>query len=354
MSLGSQWQLTGRVSSWRSLARGSSRVDALDLGLDATTVWSATDRWKDWANSVDEALLHWAGSVVDGGLDDVIGVAVAEETLKLGLRGEHLIDKHVAALVLSAAEALLDDVGRELLAGELADLPLEHVDEWLREDGLVEVEDILHDVVAEWVLDKNESAVGDLADQPSLLLAGGVVDAALKNAAAVAVGTDIDAVDSDGIKDELGVLGRELVQALLDNVVAVEILDELNHLVAESLDNDRHLLLGRDELNHLLQGSCSMLVQRNADEVMGGVQDKYGAILIVAELEKLLAQVVAERIGHQLDNMWVGLLPDEVDMLLVAALKLLLEETASVLILAQSVDLATEGLECDVGEAVHG
>lgn len=356
MILDSQWKLTIRrtTTDWRILPRGGAGIQALNLSLDSASIWSSADGRKDWTDSIDEALLHGAGGVVDGSLDDVVGVGVAKETLEFGGGGEHFVDEHVAAFLLSAAKALLDDVRGEFLARELADFALEHVNQWLGEDWLIEVEDILHHIVAEWVLNQHKCGVGDLTDQPGLLIARGVVDTTLKNAAAMTVCADVDAVTSNRIEDELRVEGGKLVQAFLDNVVTIQILDQLHNLITQSLDNDLHLLWCRDELNHLLECASSVLVQGDADKVVGGVADQDGALLVVAELEKLLAEVVAERIGHELDDVHVGLLPDEVDGLFVAALELLLEETASVLVLAECVDLALKGLKADVGEAVHG
>ena len=60
-----------------------------------------------------------------------------------------------------------------------------------------------HDVVAERVLDEREAVVGDLGDELDALRVGGVVNAPLEDAAAVAVGGDLDAVSGDGIVDEL-------------------------------------------------------------------------------------------------------------------------------------------------------
>ena len=68
-----------------------------------------------------------------------------------------------------------------------------------------------------------------------------MVDAALQDAAAVAVRRDLDAVGGDGVVDELVVLGRELVQALLDDVVAVQVLDEDDDVQAEGDDDGVNL-----------------------------------------------------------------------------------------------------------------
>lgn len=112
MILGSQWKLTIRrtTTDWRILPRSGAGIQSLNLSLDSAAIWSSADGRKDWTDSIDEALLHGAGGVVDGGLDDVVGVGVAEETLEFGGGGEHFVDEHVAALLLSAAKALLDDV----------------------------------------------------------------------------------------------------------------------------------------------------------------------------------------------------------------------------------------------------
>lgn len=212
-------------------------LSALELGLDAAAVGCGPDLWEDRTDGVDEAGLHrWVG-VVESSLDDVVGKGVAQEALEIGGRGEHLLNQHVLAWLLGAAQALLNDVAAELLARQLANTAGEHGNERLGEDWLVEIEDVLHDVVAEGVLNESERVVGDLADQPGLLLATGVVNAALQHAATVAVGTDVDTVASNCIEDELRIERGQLVQALLDDMVAVEILDQLDDLVAQSLDN---------------------------------------------------------------------------------------------------------------------
>ena len=60
-----------------------------------------------------------------------------------------------------------------------------------------------NDVVAEGVLDERQAVVGNLGDKLDALRVGGVVDAPLKDAAAVPVGGDLDAVGGDGVVDEL-------------------------------------------------------------------------------------------------------------------------------------------------------
>jgi len=83
-------------------------------------------------------------------------------------------------------------------------------------------------------------------------VAGGVVDATLEHAASMSMRAHIDAVVANCIEDELGIGRSELVQTLLDNVVAVEVLDELNNSEAQRLDDESDLLSSVDELDHLL------------------------------------------------------------------------------------------------------
>ena len=93
-------------------------------------------------------------------------------------------------------------------------------------------------VVTIRVLYERERVVCDLVNELDALVLGRVVDAALKHTAAVAVGGDLDAIVRDGVVDELVVLGRELVETLLDDVVSVKVFNQHNYVQAER-NNDR-------------------------------------------------------------------------------------------------------------------
>ena len=137
------------------------------------------------------------------------------------------------------------------------------------ERGLIEIEDVLNDVIAEGILHEMETVGGDLANKLNFLEARSVINAPLENAASVTVSTDSDAVRTNRIEDELSILSLEMVQALLNDVIAVKILNQRHHLVAQGIDNgldleklvrntvkrsliNTNLLRSRDELNHLL------------------------------------------------------------------------------------------------------
>ena len=124
---------------------------ALDLGLNAAAVGGGADSGQVWTDGLNETDLHLRIGVIQSSLDNVIGEGVTEETIKLG-RLQHLLDQHILGWLLGASEALLDDVGTELLLRELGNPILEHRNQGLGEDRLIQIEDVLNDVVAERIL----------------------------------------------------------------------------------------------------------------------------------------------------------------------------------------------------------
>lgn len=88
---------------------------------------------------------------------------------------------------------------------KLADAPLEHANNGLREHGLIEVDDVLNNIVAEGILDENARLFSDALDEPKFLVTRSMIYAPLKNTASVTVSTDTDSVAANRIKDELSV-----------------------------------------------------------------------------------------------------------------------------------------------------
>src|SRR5262249_44392912 len=156
----------------------------------------------------------------------------------------------------------------ELVTRKLADAAAEHLHNRLRKGRLVKVDDVLYNVVAKGVLDKDSSMLGDALDEPELLITRCMIDAALENTAAVPVRANLHAVGADGVKDELGINRSEFVEALLDDMIAVQVFDEVDNTETKRLDDEMHLLRSTDVLNHLLQCSSSMLVERDAHHIL--------------------------------------------------------------------------------------
>lgn len=90
-------------------------------------------------------------------------------------------------------------------------------------------------------LDEGEGVVRDLGSQLDLLRVRRMVDAALEDAAAVAMRGHGNAVGGDSVIDKLVLLGGELVEALLDDVVSVEVLDQADDVAPQCLDDKRNL-----------------------------------------------------------------------------------------------------------------
>lgn len=79
-------------------------------------------------------------------------------------------------------------------------------------------------------------------------------------------------------------------------MVAIQVLDELYHLTTESSDDGLDLFGRRDEFYHLLQSPRAVAVQSDLDHLWSGVVDQDCTLLIIRELEKFLAEIVAKRI----------------------------------------------------------
>lgn len=97
------------------------------------------------------------------------------------------------------------------MSGELTDPATELLDQGLGESGVIEVNDVLNHIVAKGVLHKASGVLRDLTNQPHLLVSRGMVNAALQNAATMAMSADIDTSVADCREDELSTLGVELV-----------------------------------------------------------------------------------------------------------------------------------------------
>lgn len=215
---------------------------SLNLGLNALAVRCVANHRQDWADSLDQLSTLRRLGVVKSGLDDVIGERVTQETLET-LLVEQLVDDRTTSSRIGDTDALLDNVRRELLCRQSRDVTEELTNDRLDEPVVVQIENILHDIVAERILDKRERVVGNLGDELDTLRLGSVVNAALKHAATVTVGGNFDTVRGDSVIDELVVLRRQVVQALLNDVVAVQVLDQSHDIEVESQNQTLHLTL---------------------------------------------------------------------------------------------------------------
>jgi len=187
-----------------------------------------------------------------------------------------------------------------------------------------------------------------------------MVDAALENTASMAMGTDSQGMGANCIEDELRILGAKVIEALLDDMVAIQVLDETYNILLESTHDGSDLSLSVNMLNHLLKCASSMLVDGNVGHMRSCVGDEGAALFRSALLKKLLAEIVAERIFHELDNMVLDFIEDNGQILgllfsrkgIIWIINLLLQEAATILILGHLKDLANVLLNGVTSEAI--
>jgi len=114
---------------------------------------------------------------------------------------------------------------------------------WTGESGLVLIKDVLQDVVAEWILDQRHGTPGDGCDESLLLVSSCVVDASLNDAASMTVSADCDTVVGNSVEDELRVGVGQMIETFLDDVVAVEVLNHSDDLIAKGMNDSTNLLM---------------------------------------------------------------------------------------------------------------
>jgi hypothetical protein len=206
-------------------------------------------------------------------------------------------------------------------------------DQIMLECWVGKIQHILYNVVAERILDQRERVVGNLLDQLQLwwwatatatesssisvakipgldeplskqqleqqsttylLVLGGMINASLHHTTAMTVSGNFDAILSNSIVDKLIVTGRQSIEASLNHMVAIEILNEFDNTGLQCLDHELYLCRRGQALDHLLNGSCSMHVLGDQDEIRSYLLDDHQALLIIAMFEELLAKIVAK------------------------------------------------------------
>jgi len=78
----------------------------------------------------------------------------------------------------------------------------------ITEAVLVQIKDILHDVVAVWILNEGKRVVRNFVDELDSLHLRGVINAPLQNAATMTMSSDLDTICCNGVVNELIVFRR--------------------------------------------------------------------------------------------------------------------------------------------------
>jgi hypothetical protein len=184
-------------------------------------------------------------------------------------------------------------------------------------------------------LNEAESVVSYLGNELDTLRVASMVDRSLDDAAAMTVSGDFDTVGTDGVVNELVVFRGQMVETFLDDVVSVQVLDERDDVEVEGEDQVLDLSLSREQVDHLLDRSSSVHVERNGYEFSRQTLDQSVPLFVAAKLEQLLREVVAKSVRHELPKVWEDLGEDHVAVFRVVLFEFLLEEAATMLVFAQ-------------------
>ena len=322
------------VATWLRIIRTN------DLACNATAVRRGLDTRKYRTNRISQAFTRLEISVLKSSLNDVVGERIPQHLLEL-IADQHLINKKALGLVISSAQTLLDHVGAELLLGQSNDATAEVLAERRGEAAFVEIEDVLDNIVAEGILDEVEGTPSDASNELGSLGTLGVVDAALQDTTTVSMSANNDTLGCNSIIDELGPLSTKTRQALLNDVVAIEILDKLDDGMTQGVNDHVNLLIGLNVFDHLLQSPSSMLIVGNDRQRWRCGVDQSAALNLITMLEQLLTKIVAERVSHELNNMRARLREDDLNRISIAIFELALKVATAVLILAKLVEAAT-------------
>ena len=79
------------------------------------------------------------------------------------------------------------------------------------------------------------------------------------------------------------------VQALLNDVVPIQVLNKLDYLMLKRFDNGLNLLRRADEFDHFLKRSCPVAVEGYFDHFGRSVIDQHRSLFIIRKLQELLA-----------------------------------------------------------------
>ena len=165
----------------------------------------------------------------------------------------------------------------------------------------------------------------------------------------MSMGCDLDAAPTGCIEDELEVVLGEPRQALLYDVVAVEIFDQGHRVQRQCAHHELDLRRAVELVDEFLDGSSTMHVERDSARALTNTGEELLPLAIVCVLKELLAQVVAEGVGHQLDRVGEHLHEDGVGDELVVFIQASLQIPASMLIAAEPDQFAWRGRQNYVG-----
>ena len=142
----------------------------------------------------------------------------------------------------------------------------------------------------------------------------------------------------EGSVDEPDGLWSTTLNGLLDDVVAVLILDAFHDMVLK-LTHQRGLLLNQDVLQRFLHDSAAVHLQAQIQDLAAHLAREQLFVFLVAVIEELLDNVVSENVSHQWDGIGLNLTEDSLLFIRVGGLQFRLDESRAVLITGELGDV---------------
>jgi len=174
--------------------------------------------------------------------------------------------------------------------------------------------DSLDQVVAVHVEDHGVELLGphDVVNDLLLLLVAGHEQHLLDHSTAVGVHAELLQFAHHSLHDEVRLLVVQVLEALLDHVVSVLVLNQLEHVdVLEFVDEEVPLVLV-GELEGLLNDSAAVLAAGQLHHLAQDLVDDRRLLPGTAELDEFLDDVIPEDVVHQLLDAGDHLLKHEV------------------------------------------
>ena len=162
----------------------------------------------------------------------------------------------------------------------------------------------------------------------------------------------LNTVGSYGIVDKLIIFGRKGVKAFLNHMIAIEVFDKGDHIQVQGHDQALYLSLGGEIVNHLLDRTGAVHIQRNRNEFSRDGFKEGISLLICRVLEQFLREIVAERVNHEISEMRVNLGENHISVLRYALLELLLQEATTMLVFAEGSHIALKVFQTQTSETI--
>lgn len=116
---------------------------------------------------------------------------------------------------------------------------------------------------------------------------------------------------------------------------------EVNDVPLQGLENELLFLVEGDEVKHGLNRVCPLLVAAYLDEILLNNSEDEEPLVAGAGRQQLLTEIVSIVVNHEITEMFMDLIQEELDDLMGGLVQLLLKEPTSSLFKGKFVDVAS-------------